>query len=63
MEEDPTVYGTLNGPVEFYMIGSLKTWSMLDRLHKIKYPTFVIGGRFDEGARSLKVAIICSGSP
>ncbi|KAJ3525177.1 hypothetical protein NM688_g8443 [Phlebia brevispora] len=48
LEEDPTVYHTMNGPNEFYITGSLRTWSVLDTLHTITQPTLVINGRYDE---------------
>ncbi|KAH7929615.1 proline-specific peptidase [Leucogyrophana mollusca] len=48
MEQDSTVYLTMNGPTEFHITGSLKTWSVVDDLHKIKVPTLLINGRYDE---------------
>ncbi|KAG2749131.1 proline-specific peptidase [Suillus brevipes Sb2] len=48
MEKDPTVYSTMNGPNEFYITGSLKTWSVIDRLHNIQATTLLINGRYDE---------------
>jgi L-proline amide hydrolase len=48
IEADPTVYFTMNGPSEFHVIGSLKTWSIIDRLHKIQVPTLLISGKYDE---------------
>ena len=48
MEEDPTVYQTMNGPSEFHVVGSLKTWSIIDRLERIVAPTLIISGRYDE---------------
>jgi len=48
MEEDPTVYHTMNGPSEFHVIGSLKSWSIIDRLDRIAAPTLIISGRHDE---------------
>lgn len=48
IEEDPTVYFTMNGPSEFHVIGSLKNWSIIDRLDRIKAPTLLISGRYDE---------------
>ena len=46
--DDPTVYHTMNGPSEFHVIGSLKTWSMVGRLGTIAAPTLLISGRYDE---------------
>jgi L-proline amide hydrolase len=48
MAEDPTVYHTMNGPSEFFCIGSLKTWDITDRLHEISTPTLLVSGRYDE---------------
>jgi L-proline amide hydrolase len=38
----------MNGPSEFHVIGSLKTWDITDRLHEITTPTLLISGRHDE---------------
>ena len=48
MEQDPTVYHTMNGPSEFHVIGSLKHWSIIDRLDRIVAPTLIYSGRYDE---------------
>jgi L-proline amide hydrolase len=48
IDEDPTVYFTMNGPTEFHVIGTLKTWSIIDRLDRIAAPTLLISGYFDE---------------
>ncbi len=48
MEEDPTVYHTMNGPSEFHCIGSLRNWDITDRLPEIDVPTLLISGEFDE---------------
>ena len=48
MEADPTVYHTMNGPSEFHVIGTLKRWSIVDRLDRIAVPTLLISGRHDE---------------
>ena len=48
MAEDSTVYGTMNGPSEFHVIGSLTGWTVEDRLDRIAVPTLVISGRHDE---------------
>lgn len=45
---NPTVYHVMNGPNEFFIVGSLKTWSVIDRLHLINAPTFILSGRHDE---------------
>ncbi|MGI5492659.1 proline iminopeptidase-family hydrolase [Microtetraspora malaysiensis] len=46
--EDPTVYHTMNGPTEFHVVGTLKDWSVVDRLDKIAVPTLLVSGRHDE---------------
>jgi L-proline amide hydrolase len=48
MDEDPTVYHTMNGPTEFHVIGTMRTWSIIDRLPAITVPTLVINGAYDE---------------
>jgi L-proline amide hydrolase len=45
---EATVYNTMNGPNEFHVIGTLKDWSIVDRLDRIIAPTLVISGRYDE---------------
>ncbi|NGO11806.1 proline iminopeptidase-family hydrolase [Streptomyces sp. HC44] len=45
---DPTVYHTMNGPNEFHVIGTMKDWSVIDRLHLIDVPTLLVSGRYDE---------------
>ncbi len=48
MDEDPTVYRTMNGPSEFYCIGTLRSWSIVERLDRIAVATLLVSGRFDE---------------
>jgi L-proline amide hydrolase len=48
IDTDPTVYHTMNGPSEFHVIGSLKEWSVVDRLGAVPVPTLVVSGEFDE---------------
>lgn len=45
---DPTVYRAMNGPNEFFCIGSLRTWTIVDRVRAITAPTLLISGRHDE---------------
>ena len=45
---DPTVYFTMNGPNEFFVIGTLKNWDIRPQLPKIATPVLVISGRYDE---------------
>ncbi len=48
LAEDPTVYHTMNGPSEFHVVGTMKTWSVIDRLSAITAPTLLVNGRHDE---------------
>jgi L-proline amide hydrolase len=48
MEADPTVYHTMNGPNEFHVLGTLREWSIIDRLGSIAAPSLVVAGEFDE---------------
>jgi proline-specific peptidase len=42
------VYHTMNGPSEFTVTGTLKTWDIMDRLGEIAVPALLVGGRYDE---------------
>src|SRR4051794_29531572 len=48
MEEDPTVYGTMNGPSEFHVVGTLRDWDITDRLGEIDVPVLLVSGAHDE---------------
>jgi L-proline amide hydrolase len=48
MEQDSTVYNTMNGPNEFFCIGTLRDWTVVDRVHTITAPTLLLSGRHDE---------------
>jgi L-proline amide hydrolase len=48
LSEDPTVYNVMNGPNEFFCIGTLRNWSVVDRVHLITAPTLLASGRHDE---------------
>ncbi len=48
MDVDPTVYHTMNGPSEFTVVGTLKDWSVVDRLGGVVAPTLLINGGYDE---------------
>ncbi|KAJ4463918.1 proline-specific peptidase [Lentinula edodes] len=45
--EDPTVYHTMNGPSEFCITGSIKTWSVIDLLESIDYTTLITNSEYD----------------
>jgi proline iminopeptidase len=42
------VYLTMNGPNEFTIIGNIRYWDVTNQLHKIRVPTLVTGGKYDE---------------
>ena len=42
------VYNTMNGPSEFTVTGTMKTWDIMDRLGEITIPALLVGGRYDE---------------
>lgn len=48
MEAEPTVHHTMNGPSEFHVVGTLRDWSVVDRLHGVGVPTLVVAGAHDE---------------
>jgi L-proline amide hydrolase len=48
MDEDSTVYHVMNGPNEFFCIGTLRDWSVVDEVHRIAVPTLLASGRYDE---------------
>ncbi len=52
LEAEPTVYHTMNGPSEFHVVGSLKDWTVVDRLGGIGVPTLVVAGAYDEATPS-----------
>ncbi|RVB80782.1 alpha/beta fold hydrolase [Mesorhizobium sp. M6A.T.Cr.TU.014.01.1.1] len=48
MDEDNTVYRNMNGPTEFHVIGTMRDWTIEDRLPHIAVATLLISGRHDE---------------
>jgi L-proline amide hydrolase len=48
LERDSTVYNTMNGPNEFFCVGTLRDWSVVDRIEQIVAPTLLLSGRHDE---------------
>jgi proline iminopeptidase len=42
------VYLTMNGPNEFTIVGNIRYWDVTSQLHKIRVPTLVTGGKYDE---------------
>lgn len=53
LAQNPEVYNTMNGPSEFHVIGTLKNWSIVDRLEKIRVPTLMTSGRYDEATPAI----------
>ncbi len=49
---NPTVYNTMNGPNEFFVVGTLKAWNIIPELHKIGVPALIISGHYDEATRA-----------
>lgn len=48
LAEDSTVYNTMNGPNEFFVVGSLRGWSVVEDVQFIQVPTLLLSGRYDE---------------
>jgi L-proline amide hydrolase len=53
LEQWPEVYHAMNGPSEFHVIGTLKDWSIVDRLGEIRVPTLLLSGRYDEATPAI----------
>jgi len=51
--ENPEVYNTMNGPSEFFVVGTLKNWNVIPQLGKINAPTLVTSGRYDEATPTI----------
>jgi L-proline amide hydrolase len=47
------VYETMNGPSEFHVTGTLRDWSVVDRLGEIRVPALVVSGEHDEATRAI----------
>ena len=58
LEDDPTVYGTMNGPSEFTVIGTIRDWQVADRLGEIDVPTLIVSGRHDETTPRLQQTLL-----
>jgi L-proline amide hydrolase len=46
--DNPEVYLTMNGPSEFHVTGTLRNWSVVDRLDEVSVPVLITSGRHDE---------------
>ena len=53
LEKNPEVYHTMWGPSEFHALGTLRDWSVVDRLRGIRVPTLVTSGRYDEATPAI----------
>ena len=38
----------MNGPNEFTIIGNIRYWDVTSQLHKIRVPTLILTGKYDE---------------
>jgi L-proline amide hydrolase len=47
------VYETMNGPSEFHVVGTLREWSVVPRLGKIRVPALVVSGEHDEATPAI----------
>jgi L-proline amide hydrolase len=48
VKRDATVYNLMNGPNEFFCVGTLRNWTIEQRAHEIAVPTLLLSGRYDE---------------
>ncbi|TAN32001.1 alpha/beta fold hydrolase [bacterium] len=55
---NPEVYLTMNGPSEFHVTGTLRSWSVAERLGEIRVPTLFTCGRHDECTPEMAAAIV-----
>mgnify|MGYP001369288805 CR=1 FL=1 len=60
INDDPTVYHTMNGPSEFHVIGTLRTWDITDRLGEIEVPALVISGEYDEATPAVVEPLVAA---
>ena len=51
--EHGLVYKTMNGPSEFHVTGTLREWSVVDRLGEIRVPALVVTGEHDEATPAI----------
>ena len=48
LADNMQVFEAMNGPSEFHVIGSMRHWTIVDRLTAIVAPTLLVSGRHDE---------------
>jgi L-proline amide hydrolase len=53
IERHGVVYKTMNGPSEFHVTGTMREWSIVDRLGEIDVPTLVVTGEHDEATPAI----------
>ena len=58
IDEDPTVYHTMNGPSEFHVIGIIRTGRPPTGSTRSHVPTYVISGEHDEATPALQVPLV-----
>ncbi len=58
LEDDPTVYRSMNGPSEFTIVGTIRDWQVTDRLGEIRVPTLIVSGRHDETTPRLQETLL-----
>ncbi|RAV00365.1 proline iminopeptidase [Mycobacterium colombiense] len=42
------IFETMFGPSDFHIVGTIRDWDVVDRLHEISLPTLVLAGKYDE---------------
>jgi proline iminopeptidase len=42
------IFETMFGPSDFHIVGTIRDWDVVDRLHEITLPTLVLAGKYDE---------------
>src|ERR671922_252139 len=57
IERHGVVYRTMNGPSEFHVTGTLRDWSVVDRLGEITVPTLVVTGEHDEATPAINRSV------
>src|SRR5262249_1349624 len=53
IDEDPTVYHTMNGPSEFHVVGTMRDWTIVDQVKQMAVPTLVLRGAYDEATAAV----------
>ena len=42
----------MNGPNEFHVVGTLRDWTIAERVGRIAVPTLLVSGRYDEATEA-----------